>query len=371
MIDIQYDLSQVHFVESDNPYRRFADLLPVKDSTLLPQAEYTPTIHAKELGQYLGIPWLYLKNDTVSPTGSTKDRMAAVSLAFLWEHGVRTFCTSSTGNSSTAYARAIKFFPEMRLHLFTAEGFEDRVQYTNNDQIVHFVLRDASFVEAFAFAGAYARRNGFVSESGFFNPGRREGLKLAFLEASEQVPRPIDWYVQATSSAMGVYGTYKAAKELFELGRIKRTPHLMCVQQDTCAPLVRAFSENSPQILPKHIVKHPRGIAQAILRGDPTRTYPYVRRIVLESDGDMLAVDEDSIREARGLMRACEGIEICYSAATAVAGLMHGARNGRIPKGDTILINLTGRDRESGNDTGHVRWLQRDGESWVGLKESA
>ncbi len=36
---------------------------------------------------------------------------------------------------------------------------------------------------------------------------RREGLKLAFLEAAEQVPGPIDWYVQAISSGMGVYGT--------------------------------------------------------------------------------------------------------------------------------------------------------------------
>ena len=73
-------------------------------------------------------------------------------------------------------------------------------------------MRGASFVEAADYAVAYARQHKLVSESGFFNPARREGLKLAFLEACDQVPEPIDWYVQAVSSAMGVYGAFKGAK---------------------------------------------------------------------------------------------------------------------------------------------------------------
>src|SRR5262249_43668295 len=155
-------------------------------------------------------------------------RMALVSLPYLWEQGVRAFCASSTGNSSTAYARAIKAHPDMRLYLFTAESFIPRVQHADHEQVVHFGLRDATFVDAFDGAAAYAGAHGLVSERGFFNIGRREGLKLAFLEACEQVPGPIDWYVQAVSSAMGVYGTYKGAKELRGLGRIDRLPRLLC-----------------------------------------------------------------------------------------------------------------------------------------------
>ena len=57
------------------------------------------------------------------------------------------------------------------------------------------------------------------------------------------MPGPIDWYVQAVSSAMGVYGTYKGAKELRDIGHIDRAPKLLCVQQETCAPLVRAYQD--------------------------------------------------------------------------------------------------------------------------------
>ena len=62
-----------------------------------------------------------------------------------------------------------------------------------------YVLEGASFVEAFEAARA-ARSEEVASEGGFFNPARRAGLKLAFFEAVEQVPAPIDWYFQAVSS---------------------------------------------------------------------------------------------------------------------------------------------------------------------------
>src|SRR5262245_43052809 len=226
MTDVHYDLERATLRESDNPYFRFADLLPIaRTRDRLPRhARYSPIVHATALGSLLGLRSLYLKDETAQPTRTTKDRMAAVSLGFLWECGVRAFCTSSTGNSSTSYAHAIRAFPDMQLYLFTAEDFVSRVQHADIPQVVHFGMRGATFVEAFNHAGVHAQRHGLVSERGFFNPGRREGLKLAFFEACEQVPTPIDWYVQAVSSAMGVYGTYKGAKELRAMGRIDRLP---------------------------------------------------------------------------------------------------------------------------------------------------
>jgi len=253
MVEVKYDLAKVRLLDSENPYVRFGDLLPIASTRhrLPQQARYTPTIHARALGSYLGMPSLYLKDETVLPTRTTKDRMAAVSLGFLWERGVRGFCTSSTGNSSTAYAHAIRAFPEMTLYLFTAEKFVARVQHAGHRQVQHFGLRDASFVDAFDYAGRYAREQGLVSERGFFNPGRREGLKMAYYEAYDQVPGPIEWYVQAISSAMGVYGTYKGAKELLALKRINRLPKLLCAQQEKCSPMVRAYKEGCETIQPK------------------------------------------------------------------------------------------------------------------------
>lgn len=367
MIDVRYRLDRARLHPSANPYRRFADLLPlVASQDHLPQdAGYTPLIHAQRLGKRLGMPWLYLKDETALPTRSTKDRMAAVALGFLWERGVRAFCTSSTGNSSTAYAHAIRAFPEMRLYLFTAERFLPRVQHADSPQIEHFVLRGASFVEAFEYAGQYARDHGLISERGFFNPGRREGLKLSFLEAAEQIGRPIDYYVQAVSSAMGVYGVYKGAQELLAMGNLTRPPRVLCVQQVGCAPMVQAYQAGSDHIQTQHIVAHPEGIAEAILRGDPTKAYPYIHAIVRASRGDFVAVNEAEIRRARQLVEDLEGVSPCFSAAAAVAGVIQQVENGGLSQKSTVMINLTGGDRRDPPTLARVRWLERAGRAWL------
>jgi len=366
MYDIEYDLTRVSLRDSANPYVRFRDLLPVTDPTVFPaEATFTPTVHAARLGERLGMPRLYLKNETVLPTGTTKDRMAIVSLAYLAECGVRSFCTSSTGNSSTAYAHAIARFPALTMYLFTAADFQDRVQCAGEGQVVQFVLRDATFVEAFDAARDFAARHGLVSERGFFNPGRREGLKLAWLEAVEQVPGSIDWYVQAVSSAMGVYGTFKGATELHALGRIDRLPRLLCVQQQKCAPMATAWAEGSSRIRPEHIVHRPAGIARAILRGDPSAAYPHVRQILLESRGMFAVVDEQEIRRMRTLIEDLEGVSPCFAASAAVAGLAKTVARGDVPACDTVLVNLTGGDRHQRAVTGDVHWLSRSASGWV------
>jgi threonine synthase len=365
MIDVEYDLAGTRLADSDDPYVRFAGLLPLREARQrLPRAAYTPLVHARRLGRELGLSALYLKNETVLPTRTTKDRMAAVSLAYLHERGVRAFCASSTGNSSTAFAHAIRAHPDMHVFLFSAESFVPRLQHASHAQVTHIALRDASFVEAAEFAVLYARRNGLVSEGGFFNPARREGLKLAFLEACDQAPGPIDWYVQAISSAMGVYGTFKGAKELLSLGRVERLPRLLCVQQESCAPMVRAFEEGSAVIRPEHVVRRPTGIAEAILRGDPTRAYPRVRKLVLESGGAFTAVSEAQIREARRMVEAHEDISPCFSASAAVAGLLRQVRSGSIDPQATIVVNLTGAERPVDETGAAVHWIERRADGW-------
>jgi len=361
MVDVEYDLDRVELAASPDPYIRFAGLLPLHaygPPPSLPASRYSPLIHAVRLGEKLGLSALYVKDETALPTGTTKDRMAAIALAYLHQRGVRAFTTSSTGNSSTAFAYRIPAFPDMRVCIFTAENFVPRVQYAEHAQVTHFGLRGASFVQAADYAGKYASEHGLTSEAGFFNPGRREGLKLAFLEACDQAPEPIDWYVQAVSSAMGVYGAYKGARELLALNHITQLPRLLCVQQASCAPMVRAYEDGSATIRPEHRIAQPAGIAEAILRGDPTRAYPRIRRIVDESGGTFIAVSEAEIRAARRDVEALEGLSICFSAAAAVAGLAALSRAGGVARNAVIVINLTGSDRADTKPASNVQWLE-------------
>lgn len=365
LMDVEYDLEAVQLHDSANPYRRFADLLPIQDARLLPSdASFTPTVHATRLGEELGMPWLYVKDETALPTGTTKDRMAAVALAYMFEHGVRSFTASSTGNSSTAFAHAISRFPGLFMNLFTASEFADRVFVGGTEQVRHFVLSGATFVEAAAEAHAFAIRQGAVFEGGFFNLGRREGLKLAWLEAVDQVPRPIDWYVQAVSSGMGVYGVFQGAKQLRALGRVERLPRLLCVQQESCAPMVSAWEAGAERVRPEDVVERPSGIATAILRGDPSAAYPHVHKLVAESGGTFATVDEREMREARELVEELVGPSPCFAAAAALAGVVKLRRLSELPAGATVLVNLTGRDRERAPASA-VQQLIRAGQDWV------
>ena len=203
------------------------------------------------------------------------------------------------------------------------------------------VLEDLPFTEAFNYAKQEARRRGVPFEAGFFNPARREGLKLAFFEAVEQIARPIHWYFQAVSSAMGVYGTWKGAGELLALGRIDVRPRMVCVQQASCCPMVKAYEGGSPVIRPADIFHRPTGIAKAILRGNPSNCYPYVYQMVIDSRGVFVSVLESEIVQAKEQTEQLEGLEVGYSAAAAIAAARKLARRGVVPAGETVLLNLT------------------------------
>jgi threonine synthase len=64
----------------------------------------TPLISAKRLGEKLGIANLYLKNDTVLPTGSLKDRSNSVGMSVGKELGFATASVISTGNAAASVA---------------------------------------------------------------------------------------------------------------------------------------------------------------------------------------------------------------------------------------------------------------------------
>jgi threonine synthase len=261
------------------------------------------------------------------------------------ECGVDEFGVSSTGNSSTALAYLVQCFEDFRLKIFTGESFVSRVQHTASDRIQHFSLLGGSFVDAAQCALQFAKERGLQPERGFFNPARREGLKLAALEAFEQLPQGVDYYVQAVSSAMGVYGVYRGAQQFLQMGKIAKVPSMICVQQQSCQPMVSAYEAGSETIRQEDIVPQPEGIASAILRGDPSRAYPYIRSIVIETQGEFVSVSDSEIREARFLMEDEEGLSPCFTAAAAFAGLVKLSERNRLDREATILVNLTGGDR--------------------------
>ncbi|MDD9972044.1 MAG: pyridoxal-phosphate dependent enzyme, partial [Myxococcales bacterium] len=350
-LDVDYDLARVRIRDNrEAPIARYHELLPVQDASNLVHvgAGNTPCVHARELGRKLGMSALYLKDETKNPTGTVKDRPAEVVLSYLKERDVWHITSSATGNSSTAFARATILSPPFEHSIFIGERWLSRLTFEAHERVHVWVLegRETTTLEAIACSRKWERDNGVPAEGGFFNIGRREGLKLAFLEAVDQVRRPFDWYMQGVSTGMGAYAAFKGALQYQALGLVDRIPKMALVQEATCAPQVQAWREGCDGIRPHHILERPDGIADALLKGNHTETYPYIYRMMTRTGGQFVSVSEEEIRSAQRDLKEAEGISACFSASTTIAALKKLRATEQIGASECVLVMLTGSDRD-------------------------
>jgi threonine synthase len=317
----------------------------------LPRLPVTPCWNDDELADEIGVAACYVKDETRNHTGTTKDRMAAVALTSLVALGVRELAVSSTGNSSTSYAWAAQYLPEVRLHIFAGREFTGRVRNFRTANVSLYVV-DGDFVEASRAAAGFARSTPDVAwEGGFFNPYRRDGLKLTYLESYSQMPVLPTVVVQAVSSGMGIMAAAQATSEWWRCHGLNMSfaPRYLCVQQESCAPMVTAWAAGRRVIARSDIVRKPTGIAKAILRGDPSGAYPYLSARVAESGGAFTSVNVPQIRSAQAALLR-RGVPACPAGAAALAGVRKAARAGQLRRDDVVLVNVTGTDHHESAD---------------------
>jgi threonine synthase len=343
LLDTVYDLTRAAVGEpSLDPVTRFADLLPARPTTF-PAAHGVLSTPLIELELSDAVPaTTYAKWEGAHPTGSAKYPMAIVALTYMHERGVRAFTFSSTGNTTAAFAAALPMWPGMTGHVFAPAGFPVPAGAPPN-LIIHEVSGD--YAKAHHVAAAM-RFDSVVAEGGFFSVGRREGLKLAYLDALLAAPKPPTVVVQAVSSGMGILAAAKAATELAALGLIEHKPRLVAVQQASCAPMAASFQAGAAALRPSDVIPGPQGKAIAILLGDPSASYPYVRTAVTRSGGTITEVPSTDITAALHCLHR-HGLDSCYSSATALGALAGLRRSGWITDTDIVLVNLTGSARSA------------------------
>jgi threonine synthase len=319
---------------------RYAGTLPVEDlaSYRLP-VDPTPLV---ELESRKGNR-VVAKVEGTLPTGSTKDRLAAVALPFMLERGVRRFAFSSTGNTAVAYAHALHAYPELEARLYLASEV-DRSGIGPLPPNLTLVVAHGDYAGASAMAREDARRTGFVPEGGFFNVGRREGAKLAYLEALDQMasvglaPAAM---VQAVASGLGIYAAGRAIAEMRRTGRLDLNPRLYCAQQESCAPMALAFAAEQEGQAGRRILRNPHGFAPALLLGDPFAAYDYVSGAVRRSGGSFVTVSD---REAATTLRLQPELPVPLgpSAAVGLAAAWKIADRLDLADDEALLVLLTG-----------------------------
>ena len=353
-LDIQYDYGAVSakltratlMSRERRDVWRYEELLPVGSRSAVRLGEgNTPLIHAKRLGEKLGMSNLYLKDETRNPTASFKDRAMAVGIAKAIELGRRDVAKASSGNAAASLAaysaaagiRCHAFVPDdaaigkiAQLLLYGATITRCKQQREGEDATVKAMLR------AVEESGYYP-----CPSFGPFNPYQVEGPKTIPFELYEQH----DWdeigaIFVPTGSGCLLTGVWKGLKDLMEVGFVDSFPRLNPVQAKGNQALTKAINGHLrfDQIVPE---AYPESVASGLL--DP---FPWDGDSALEgverTRGAGVSVDDQAIMQAVRDLAAYEGVFAEPSGAAGVAGLRRLLREGEVEKDEAAVVLVTG-----------------------------
>ncbi len=305
----------------------------------------TPIIRSSRLAEAWNLTHLVLKNETVNPSGSFKDRPICVGVSRAYEDGVKTVSAASSGNAAAAmstYAaraglQAVVFVPESApagklIHLRALGAKVFRVK-----KVTEGVDPTTTLLKAACDEFGWTPTPSF----GPFNCFQFEGTKSMGYEIAEQCNwDPPDWILFPTGSGGLMAGTMKGLWELREMGLIDEIPRPVVVQPEGCPPIVRAFKEG----------QNPRDIkpwdSNTTVAGGLADPFPWdgdaALRFLSLANGEAVSVPDDDIEKALVDLGRLEGVFAEPSGVAALAGLKTLVEDGVIDRGDHVLVPVTG-----------------------------
>jgi len=319
---------------------RYHQVLPVNEPATLDfkNVGWTPLQQARRFGGLFDHPNIYVKDERYGPTSSFKDRQAVISVAAMYQTGVRECVIASTGNAAVAYAAAcarvgIKLWVFMT-SLVPQEKLREAALYG-----AEVVKVSGTYDQTKEIALEFATRRGLLYDRGATSIPARESMKTIAYEIVEQLGwQAPDWYIQAVSGGLGPLGVYHGFQELYDMGLIDRIPKIGIVQAEGCAPMVQAFKagkEKADPVIPETRI--------AILStGDPGKIYTYLFSLLKRSGGTMESVSDHLAFKSMLQLAKSEGTAVEPAAAVAFAGAEKMVRQAIIRKDELVVINCTG-----------------------------
>ena len=318
---------------------RYREFLPCEaDSAVDIGAGFTPLLHAKNLGKALGLPRLYLKNDTANPTWSFKDRVVAVASSRARELGFEKLACASTGNlanSVSAHAaaagmEAVVVIPhdlEAGKVLGSSIYNPTLVKVRGNYDAVNRLCAELAGSRNWAFVNVNVR------------PYYAEGSKTLGFEVAEQLGwRAPDHCVAPIASGSLFVKIRKGLDEFARAGLIEPSRTRMSAAQATgCSPVATAWSEGSMNFRPQK----PDTIAKSLAIGNPADGY-YSLVQLRDTDGACASVSDDEIVAGMRLLAETEGVFAETAGGVTVAGVKQLAERGRIDPDELVVAFITG-----------------------------
>jgi threonine synthase len=319
---------------------RYGDLLPTdRGSAVDLGAGFTPLVRADRLAAALGLGELWIKNDTLNPTNSFKDRVVEVALSKAIEFGFKTAACASTGNLANSVAahaaraglKSYVFIPsdlESGKVVATAVYGGNLVAVNGNYDDVNRLCAELAGTYPWAFVNVNVR------------PYYAEGSKTLAFETAEQLGwETPDHVVVPVASGSLLTKIKKGFDELYEVGLLDSEPSVRVsgAQADGCSPVATAFREGSDTILPVR----PKTIAKSLAIGNPADGY-FALDAVRSTGGAVTSVSDDDVLDGIALLARTEGIFAETAGGVTIACLKRLAEEGVVRSDERVVAYVTG-----------------------------
>jgi threonine synthase len=346
-LEVKYDygelartVSRESIEAGPNSLWRYRDLLPIPDDTeLVTLGEgMTPLVHASRLGAELGLSHLYIKNETMNPTNSFKDRVVSVAVNWSRANGFDTMACASTGNLANSVA-AYSARAGMRCFVFIPADLEVSKVLTTSVFAPNVVAVEGNYDEVNRLCSELADSYHWAFANINVRPFYAEGSKTLTYETVEQLGwRLPDEVIIPIASGCQFVKHNKAIQELLELELVEpgKYPRLTGAQALGCSPVATAFKNHEP-LMPVR----PKTIAKSLAIGNPSDG-KYVINIANNTGGTVETVTEDEIVEAIELLAGTEGIFAETAGGVTIGVLTKLARAGRWKGDETVVAYVTG-----------------------------
>jgi threonine synthase len=316
-------------------YREF---LPLTANTpMLTLGEgHTPLLDVPRLAAAVGVAKLYVKLESMNPTGSFKDRGMVMAVAKAVEAGSNCVICASTGNTSAsaaAYAaragiEAVVVVPSGKIAL---GKLAQALMYG-----ARLLVIDGNFDDALRIVREISESHPLTLVNSV-NPYRIDGQATAAYEICDELGRAPDGLCLPVGNAGNITAYWHGFKQYHAAGKIKSLPRMLGFEASGSAAIVRGTP-----------IAYPETIATAIRIGNPA-SWKQAVAARDESEGIIGEVtDTEILASWRDLARQ-EGVFIEPASAAGVAGLRKLVQNGQVDRDGTYVAVLTGHGLKDPN----------------------
>jgi threonine synthase len=319
---------------------RWSETLPVarRHAVSLGEGD-TPLLRLPRVAADVGVADLHVKNEAANPTGSHKDRLAAVAVSGARQIGADVVTGASTGNHGAALA-AYSAQAGLRCVIFATPAIADPMRAAidvTGAELVMVPDADARYgpmTEAAEREGWLVCTNGTNPPVGS-PPVAVEGYRTIAYEIYEQLGgRAPDWVVIPVSYGDCLAGVQRGFAHLAETARIERAPRLAAVEPH--GALGRALATGSVAQEPVPVPSKTPAFSIAV-----RFTTDQAVRAVQAADGVAVTVPENELLLEQHRLGRLSGLYAEVSSSITIAAARRLVRDGTIRADASVVCLLT------------------------------